>query len=65
MVFTPSLNAAFIDVCERVPVMISVTSVVEPAWTVAGTVMANDGGVPAAWQLVVHVCETPLYGLPE
>ncbi len=66
IVFTPSENAAFIDVRVRLPATTIVTSVVDPAWTVVGIVIVNVGGLaPAVWQLVVHVSETLLYGLPE
>ena len=65
-VLVPSVNAAFIDVRARVPLTTSVTSVVDPACTVAGAVIASVGcGFDAAWQLVVQVADMPLYGLPE
>ncbi|MDB4933619.1 MAG: hypothetical protein JWP87_591 [Labilithrix sp.] len=66
IVFTPSLNAAFIDVRVRLPATTIVTCDAEPAWTVCGTVIVSAGGfAPDAWQFVVHVSEMPLYGLPE
>lgn len=64
--FTPSVNAAFIDVRVRVPLMTIVTSPTSPAFIAAGTVMSSVGAAPPPpWQFVLQVSVTPLYGLPE